>query len=78
MRKGISLASPKFTISHSAEDDGTPVVNIQVNGVGGSGVTEKRYLNWEPVSGKNPLYGKTESKYYTLSSGAPILLIGFL
>lgn len=33
--------------------------------MGGNGVTEKRYLNWKPVSGKNPLYGKTESKDFT-------------
>ncbi|KAF3392232.1 hypothetical protein DPV78_010543 [Talaromyces pinophilus] len=69
LRKGISIASPKFTISHSSDDDGTPVVNIQVSGVGGNGVTETRYLNWKPVSGKNPLYGKTEtqSRLYTSS-----------
>ncbi|KAL4794075.1 hypothetical protein BDV19DRAFT_390585 [Aspergillus venezuelensis] len=65
LRKGISLASPKFVLSQINEG-GTAVVNITVSGVG-SGVTEKRVLNWEPVEGKNPLFGKTEtrSRLYT-------------
>ncbi|KAL4967099.1 uncharacterized protein BDV14DRAFT_198196 [Aspergillus stella-maris] len=61
LRKGISLASPKFVLSQATED-GTAVVSITVSGVG-SGVTEKRVLNWEPVEGKNPLFGKTESEF---------------
>ncbi|KAL4940590.1 hypothetical protein BDV06DRAFT_196339 [Aspergillus oleicola] len=65
LRKGISLASPKFVLSQTTEG-GTGVVNITVSGVG-SGVTEKRILNWEPVLGNNPLFGKTEaqSRLYT-------------
>ncbi|KAL4952400.1 hypothetical protein BDW69DRAFT_167846 [Aspergillus filifer] len=65
LRKGISLASPKFALSQ-ANEGGTAVVNITVSGVG-SGVTEKRVLNWEPIEGKNPLFGKTEtrSRLYT-------------
>ncbi|KAL2831412.1 hypothetical protein BDW59DRAFT_157840 [Aspergillus cavernicola] len=62
LRKGISLASPKFIISHLTDDNGNAVVNINVSGIGGSGVTEQRILNWEPVSAKNPLYGKTETR----------------
>ncbi|KAL3471495.1 hypothetical protein BJX99DRAFT_237383 [Aspergillus californicus] len=67
IRKAISLASPRFIISHSTNENGTAVVNINVSGVGGSGVTEKRILNWEPIPGKNPLYGTTQtrSRLYT-------------
>jgi hypothetical protein len=60
-RKGISLASPKFILSRSTNEDGFAVVNINVGGVG-SGATETRVLNWTPIEGKNPLFGKTQSK----------------
>ncbi|KAL2788127.1 hypothetical protein BJX66DRAFT_340521 [Aspergillus keveii] len=66
LRKGISLASPKFILSRSTNENGVAVVNINVGGVG-SGATETRVLNWTPIEGKNPLFGKTQtrSRLYT-------------
>ncbi|KIA76015.1 hypothetical protein HK57_00632 [Aspergillus ustus] len=61
LRKGISLASPKFILTQSTNENGVAVVNISVGGVG-SGATETRVLDWEPVDGKNPLFGKTQTR----------------